>query len=122
MASDRTAPLRLTRVTIDMGTETPSFAAYVRDGQLWNGWAVPYFTRPEAERVLAWTNDLARTAPEAPTIQRVGEDYEIVRPDAADGEPNETAIPITFVARRRHRGDHLGHWRHVLVLGGGPTR
>jgi hypothetical protein len=50
-------PVRKTKVTIgDPPDESPPFDAYVKDGEQWNGWAVPYFTEANADKVMDWIN------------------------------------------------------------------
>lgn len=48
--------LRKARVVLDALLDEhggPSFEAWLREGESWNGWACPHFERGEADRVLA---------------------------------------------------------------------
>lgn len=55
--------LILTRVTGDWLEEGKSYSAYV-DPQTWNGWAIPYFTRLVAEKVVEDQNRFHKQDPE----------------------------------------------------------
>lgn len=52
------------KVTIGLGDdEDPVFDAYTQ-GDSWNGWAIPFFTAEEGQRIAAWTHALAEQSPE----------------------------------------------------------
>lgn len=53
---------RLVKVTIGLGDEDTVFDAYTH-GETWNGWAIPFFTVEEGQRIAAWTHELAKQAP-----------------------------------------------------------
>lgn len=73
-------------VTID--GETTFEAAYVPDAA-WNGFAMPYFDREQADRVAAWCSDqYDQYGPDVTVLEWEGDDlYEVTA--GADGEPAE---------------------------------
>lgn len=65
------------QVAIMMGDDLDAstvFRGYT-DGEQWNGWATPAFTREEGQRIATWTNALAERLPED-TVERVWWDEE----------------------------------------------
>ena len=87
---------RLTNVTIDLGTDAPNFAAYVRDGELWNGWAIPYFTKLEGDQVMEWTNTTAAADRGGPTVQWDGIGYQLHTDETGAGELPQLCPPVTI--------------------------
>ncbi|QWF78666.1 hypothetical protein [Amycolatopsis sp. CA-230715] len=80
-------------IEIDGADKDPSFEAYVIDRQVDSGDVQPCFTRPVAEQVVAWANQVSEVNTDFPICEWSQEGYILVFTSDSRFRPSEVVQP-----------------------------